>query len=106
MYQTTVKIVQIVITLAVVAAFISHNHEKISVPAMIGVGVLVAFFATVVPWLIFKAIEQGFHDFRRWRTQRREPSQPTRIDPVFTEPLDHSISHRRIASDSRPRISE
>lgn len=108
MYQTTVKIVQALIFLSTIAALIYAgqtdeylNGMSFTAAAVVALFVVVIF--TVAPWLVFKAVEQGVLDYRRWRSRS---SQPARIDPVFTELPDNPGTRGRIPSDSRPRIGK
>lgn len=64
------------------------------------VAILVVFVVTVIPWLIFKMVEQGIADIRRSR------SKPARIEPVFTELLDNRVPDSGVLGDSRPRIGQ
>lgn len=54
---------------------------------------------TVVPWLIFKMIEQAIVDLRRWL-------KPTRIKPVVQQLLDNRVPSGRIGSNGSLRIGK
>lgn len=67
----------------------------------------VTFILTVLPVIIYRRCEMLFWKIKHWlgKDEAELPSQPARIDPVFTETLDHSIT-RLPRSDSRPRIGK
>lgn len=69
----------------------------------------VTFILTVLPVIIYRRGEMLFWKIRHWLEKdepEKEQSQPARVDPVFTQPLNHGIADRRITGDSRPRIGQ
>lgn len=69
---------------------------------------LVVFVITVLPVIIYRRCEMLFWKIKHWlgKDEAELPSQPARIDPVFTETLDNGISRPRITGDSGPRIGK
>jgi uncharacterized sodium:solute symporter family permease YidK len=78
MWQTVVKVVQV----AIFCAVIVWVYNDPAMPkerngyAIWLFAVIVVMIVTVIPWLIFKMIEQGVSDFRRLRTRRSSGRLP------------------------------
>ncbi len=70
-------------------------------------GLFAAYAITIVPYALFLASKGLLNEIKRffsWLVREPEGLQTTRIDPVFTEPLNNRISRGRIGRDSRPSI--
>lgn len=65
---------------------------------MVFLAVAVVMLTTVVPWLIFKMIEQGVTDLRRLKARR--------VNTVVPKLLDNSVPGSRISLHRSPRIGK
>lgn len=94
MWQSFVKLVQAVIFFGVIIACLGSTHEDAPRGlALVVFAGLVVMVVTVIPWLIWNAVQQFF-------------SKPARVDAVFPEALDHRIPSSRILGNIRPRIGK
>ena len=98
--QALVKVIQAGIFLAVVGYGLSDPDTPKNGLALGMAGIMVVAIFTVAPWLIYKAVQQGIQDIRRWR------SKPVSRQAVVSKLLDDGVPFRRIGADRSPRIGK
>lgn len=111
MGQFTLRAIQAAVFIAVLALCIYASQTSADFPANGYVFVLFAAFSafaiTLIPYALFlagKGLVNEIKRFAAWMHSGGKPSQPTRIDPVFTKAVDNSVTYGRISGDSSPRV--